>query len=237
VNQLADPSLHEDAACEVDVEALRTSPEIRVDPPMVRRRTVIVGVAVAVLVAGVAGGGVWWHGQVTGDPGLEFYGGPNVYRDEATTDTSGIERKTNLLGDEVGVAFVAGGRLFAHFGLYNGGAHDVRIEAAPAGHYFYWGFDRMSLSTDPDDGFVGVRRHYEPFRPFTLHPGETREVRLEYRQAVCDPAELQPGSSSVDSLRLRYRILGISRTASIPFRESVIAVQTIGDCAHPIAAP
>src|SRR5207302_1396445 len=36
---------------------------------------------------------------------------------------------------------------------------------------YYWGFDRMSLSTDRNTGFGG---RYEPVRTFTLHPGETR---------------------------------------------------------------
>jgi len=91
---------------------------------------------------------------------------------------------------------------------------------------------RQTLSTDRNTGFGG---RYEPFRTFTLHRGETRYVRLEFRLADCDPAAFQPGgSSTLADLALRYRILGITRTADAPFRDSTIAVQAAGECAHPI---
>ena len=140
-----------------------------------------------------------------------------------------------MLGDEVDIDFVPNGRLYAHFGLYNGGRHDIRIEGAPASRDYYWGLDGMALATDPDDGFVGVATNYEPFRPFTLRRGETREVRLEYRLADCDPASLQPGGYSTRrGATLRYRILGISRSRHIPFRDSALALHAMGICEHPI---
>jgi hypothetical protein len=235
MNDLQDAPPRTDPRPDVNVTALVSPPEIRVEPPMVRRRSVLIGVAITVVLTALAGGGVWWQRTVTGDPGLEFYGGPNVYRDQASTDHSGIERKINMLGDEVDVTFQPNGRLYAHFGLYNGGHHDVRIEGAPTGRYYYWGLDGMSLSTDLDDGFVGVATNYEPFRPFTLHPGDTREVRLDLRLADCDPASLQRGGySTLRGLTLRYRIFGVSRTRHIPFRDSAIALQAMGECAHPL---
>ena len=127
------------------------------------------------------------------------------------------------------------GRLYAFFGLYNGGGHDVRIEPPSAVRMYYWGFERMSLSTDRNTGFGG---RYEPFRAFTLHRGETRYVRLEFRLADCAPATLQPGAfSTLRSLRLPYRILGITRTHDVPFRDTALALQAMGDCAHPIVDP
>src|SRR5581483_4568685 len=42
----------------------------------------------------------------------------------------------------------------------------------PAQALYYWGFERMTIGTDPDTGLVGVASHYRPFRPFrpfTLH--------------------------------------------------------------------
>lgn len=235
VNHLQDPHVLISEAPDADVRALTAPPHIpEAGPATLRRRSVIVGVAIATLAAGLTGG-VWWQRAVTGDAGLELYGGPNVYRDAAGTDRSGIEEKHNMLGDEVDIDFVRNGRLYAHFGLYNGGHHGVRIEGAPASRSYYWGFDRMALSTDPDDGFVGVASHYGSFRPFTLRPGETREVRLEYRLADCDPAGLQPGGYSTRrGQTLRYRILGITRTAHVPFRGSVLALQAMGGCPHPI---
>lgn len=235
MNDLAEPPVQEQAAPDVDVRALAAPPVVHIAPAMVRRRSVFVAVAVATVLALLAGGGVWWHHAVTADAGLEFYGGPNVFRNETGGDHTGIREVRNLLGSEVDVEFVPGGRLYVFFGLYNGGPHDVRIEAAPEEPYYYWAFDGMALSTDPDDGFVGVRTHYEPFRPFTLQRGETREVRLEYRLAGCDPAELQTGGySTIRSLPLRYRILGITRTRPVPFRETAVALQAMGPCQHPI---
>jgi hypothetical protein len=195
---------------------------------------VVIGAAAAAvaLVVGAAG---WWYRQVTADPRLEF-SGPNMYRDEAATDHSGIVTDDSRHGidevDTVRVAFVPNGRLYAFFGLSNGGGHDVHIEAAPAARMYYWGFDRMSLSSDRNTGFGG---RYEPFRSFTLHRGETRYVRLEFRLAGCDPAAFQPGGfSTLRGLHVSYRILGISRSADVPFQDAAIALQASGVCTHPI---
>lgn len=232
---------------EVDIAALRTpgsTPEVDAEAltrpaptpparPAGRKRRLAIALAAAALVLVAAAGGSW-HRNVTGDPRLEF-SGPNVYRDDAATDHTGIVTDDRGYGiddvDTVRVAFVPNGRLYASFGLYNGGGHDVRIEAAPAARMYYWAFERMDLSTDRNTGFGG---RYGPL-PFTLHRGETRYVRLEFRLADCDPASLEPGgSSTLRSLRLRYRILGVTRTADVPFRDAIIAVQAMGKCAHPI---
>lgn len=79
-----------------------------------------------------------------------------MYRDEAAIDRTGIDEKRNVLGIEVDIDFVRDGRLYAHFGLYNGGRHDLHLDAAPARRSHYWAFEGMALSTDPDDGVVGV---------------------------------------------------------------------------------
>jgi hypothetical protein len=195
----------------------------------------VVGALITIVVAALAGGGVGWNRAVTADPGLEFYGGPNVFRDAAGTDLAGIVHKDNKVGSEVDVAFVAGGRLYASYGLYNGGPRDVRIEGLPPARFYYWALDRMSLSTDPDDGWVGTARNFAPFQPFTLRRGETREVRLEFRLADCDPAALQPGGwSSLRGLPLRYRTLGVTRSRLVSFRDAVIALQAMGTCRHPL---
>ena len=187
--------------------------------------------------SGGAGGGLWWHWQVTADPHLEF-SSPNVYRDEAGTDHTGIVLDDSRHGfhedemfEAVQVAFVPNGRLYATMGLYNGGRHDVRIEAAPAARLFYWAFDGMTLSSNRDTGFGGGSRPL----PFTLHRGETRYVRLQFRLAGCDPAGLEPGGySSLDSLRLRYRVLGVTRSHDVPFRDASIDMHATGECSHPI---
>ena len=72
-------------------------------------------------------------------------------------------------------------------------------------------------------------------RPFTLHKGETKNVRLEFHLAGCDPAGLQPGgASSLRSVPLTYRTLGVTRTAAVPFRDLVVAVQAMGTCDDPV---
>lgn len=219
----------------VHAEAPALPPVVSSEPAVVRRRTVVVGVAVTMVVAVLAGGGVWWNRAVTADPGLEFHGGPNVFRDVASTDMGGIVHKDNKMGSEVDVAFVPGGRVYASFGLYNGGARDVRIEAPPAGRFYYWALERMSLSTEPDDGWVGTARNFAPFKPFTLRRGETREVRLEFRLADCDPAALQPGGwSTLRGLSLRYRTLGVTRSRLVRFRHAVLALRAMGICRHPL---
>jgi hypothetical protein len=219
---------------DVDPEAL-TRPAIPTPapPPAGRRRRLLV-VGASALAVVVAGGGFRWRHQVTADPRLEFSRGLNVYRDEASTDLSGIVRQANESGfhddpDEVRVAFVPGGRLYATVGLYNGGGHDVRIERVPTATMFYWAFDRMSVASDPNGG------RFEPFQPFTLRRGETRQVRLEFRLADCDPAALQPGGYSVlRALQLRYRILGVSQTAGASFNDETVALSATGECAHPL---
>ena len=176
-------------APEVDAEAL-SRPAIAPDPPEGRRRRVIIGVAAVALMA-LAGGGLWWNRQVTADPGLQFSGGLNVARDEAGTDRSGIApRQTQFPSDvdEVVVAFVPKGRLYAAVSLSNHGGHDVRIEAVRPGRYYYWGLDRVAVVPVSHDARFGFSARYEPFRPFTLQRGKTRELRLDFRLADCDPA-------------------------------------------------
>lgn len=80
---------------------------------------------------------------------------------------------------------------------------------------------------------------YEPFKPFTLKVGEARNVRLTFRMADCTPRNptVQPGTTSVHGLLMRYKILGVGRTWLVPFEESVLAVPSIGQCEHPILDP
>lgn len=99
---------------------------------------------------------------------------------------------------------------------------------------YYWAFDRMSVGSDPDDGLVGFDSRYQPLRPFTLHAGQTVEVRLEFRTADCDPKTLQSGQSFIRGLALRYRLFGVTRTVRVPLRDAAIALQALGECGHPI---
>jgi hypothetical protein len=211
---------------DVDAEALTRTPEVR--PP--DRRRLVLGSLAAVVVLALVGGGFWWRHEVTANPGLEFSGGLNVYRDATLTDMSGIVRRDSPWSsdvEEVEVAFISDSRLYAMVGLYNGGAHDVRIDAALPGTMYSWGFDRMSLSTGPYGSYNG---EWEPFRPFTLRRGETRQVRLEFRLADCDPAPQSGAYSVLRELRLRYHLLGVGRTAGVSFPDETIALETGGEC-------
>jgi hypothetical protein len=202
--------------------------DITIDRPR-RRWFRLAGVVVAV---GLAGGGVWWHQAVTADPGLVFDGAPNVFATPQGGDMTGITRVENSLGTDVDVDYRADARLYGYFGLYNDGARTVTIEAIPPEGFYYWAFDGAAVSDNPHTALVG--RDYTPFRPFTLRPGQTRYVRLDFRQATCDPAGLQDGSSRVDSLPVRYRVLGRTRTADVPFDQVTIAVKTTGICDRPL---
>ena len=216
---------------DVDADALTRPPVV---PAKESRRRQLVVTLAGVLVAAILGGGMWWNRQVTANPRLEFSGALNVYRDPGFTDLDGIVRRDRRWPsdvEEVEVAFVPNGRLYAMAGLYNGGGHDVRIEAALPGTMYSWGFDRMSLSTDRHGSYNG---EWEPFRPFTLRRGETRQVRLEFRLADCDPAAQPGGYSVLRELRLRYHLLGVSRTAGVSFPDETIALQTGGECRNPI---
>jgi hypothetical protein len=229
-----DPSAlrRSEPAPDVDVEALTRTYDVVL--PGDRRRLVLRSLA-AVVVLALAGGGFWWRHEVTSAAGLEFHGGPNVYRDVAATDRTGIGNREGVDGSETEVAFQPDSRLYLHVGLYNGGRHDVRIEGVRPASSYSWGFERMAVAKTPDGGAVTFADRYEPFRPFTLKRYETRDIRLEFRLADCDPASVQPGGLSVlRSLDLRYRTLRISRTTDVSFRDAVVALQAVRDCAHPI---
>jgi hypothetical protein len=219
---------------EVDTAALSRPPAPDEAPKSRLRRRLAIGVVAVVLVA-VGGTGLWWNRQVVADPRLAFSGGLNVYRDAPLTDRSGIVRRDRHWHDdaeEVDVAFVPGGRLYGMVGLYNGGAHDVRIDAALPGSMYYWSFNGMSVSTDPHGGYNG---QWAPLRPFTLRRGESRQVRLEFKLADCNPVVPHSGGYSVlQGLDLRYRVLGISRTTSVPLPDETIALEAPGDCTTPI---
>jgi hypothetical protein len=201
-------------------------------PPLWRRRWARLSAGAVVLA--LVGGAMWWQRAVTSDPGLSFHA-RGVYPAESvgTGDQTGITENRNLLGSEISIAFSPGRRIVADWALHNGGARDVRIEAVPRAGFYYWGYDVMEVF--PARGLDGAgETTAEPFRPFTLKAGETRDVRLHFRLADCDPAELQSGFSSIDALEVRYGILGLERAVRVPLDEFVLAVSTIGRCDRPI---
>ena len=124
------------------------------------------------------------------------------------------------------------GRIHGVFGLYNRGKRTVRIEAVPPRGFYYWAFDGAAMSKDGRTAFAGGA--FTPFRPFTLRPGQTRYVRLDFHQATCDPAGLQDGSSRINSLPVHYRVLGRTRTGDVPLDDVTIAVMTVGACDRPL---
>jgi hypothetical protein len=183
-------------------------------------------------VVALAGGGAWWQYAVTTDPGLVFDGGANVFRSEPGGDVTGITQVPNSFGTDVNVDYQGGAQLHGFFGLYNHGPRSVRIEAVPPEGLYYWAFDGLAVSRNWRTALAGL--DYTPFRPFTLRAGETRYVRLDFHQATCDPGALQDGFSRLDSLPVRYRTLGRSRTVDVPFDQVTIAIHASGACDHPL---
>ena len=201
---------------------------------MSRSRIVIV---IAILVVG--GVAVWWRQTATSDPGLEFtmFNRVNRVENDVTGDSQeGITQTRNVNGTQVDIAFVPNKRIYVYIGLRNAGGRAVRIEQAPMAGFYYFGFDTMEVSPDPDAP-PGTVTTYEPFKPFTLEPGRVRSVRLNFRLADCSPSDLQPGTTYIKGLVLRYKILGLKRAGLVPFDESALAVPTIGRCEHPIEDP
>ena len=190
-------------------------------------------VVIAFLV--VAGAAVWWRQTATSDPRLAFTQFNHVVRVEhdATGNQEGITKKENVTGLQVDVAFVPNQRIYVYLGLINHGGRAVTIEQAPTAGFYYFGFDTMEVSPDPNTA-PGLETTFEPFKPFTLKPGDTRSVRLTFRMADCSPGALQPGTTFVRGLVMRYKILGLKRAWLVPFEDSALAVPTIGSCEHPI---
>ena len=201
-------------------------------PRRPRRRAPGARTVVGLAVIGLTAGGLWWQQAVTAGPGLVFDGGANVFRSPQGGDLTGIERWENSFGTDVDVAYEPGGKIHGFFGLYNRGRRTVRIEAVPPEGFYYWAFDGAAVSEKWQTASAGG--DYTPFRPFTLRPGETRYVRLDFHQATCDIAGLRAGSSRVDSLRVRYRVLGRTRSTDVPFDGTTIAVRTSGVCDRPL---
>jgi hypothetical protein len=221
LNDLLAPPVHH------DIPRVESHDDITVIRRRRRWPIVLIGTVTVLL----AGGGAGWHQAVTADPGLVFDGGPNVFRTEQGGDTTGIQRAENSFGTDVNVDYEPGGQVHGYFGLYNHGPRDVTIEAAPTQGFYYWAFDGLALSKNWHTALAGL--DYTPFHPFTLRRGETRYVRLDFRTATCDPAGLQTGSSRINSIPLRYRVLGVTRTVPVPFDQVAIAIQTIGTCDQP----
>jgi len=161
----------------------------------------------------------------------------NRVENDATGNTQeGITETRNVNGTQVDIAFVPNQRIYVYIGLRNAGGRAVRIEQAPMAGFYYFGFDTMEVSPDPDAA-PGQMTTYEPFKPFTLESGQVRSVRLNFRLADCSPSDLKPGTTFVKGLVLRYKILGLKRAWLVPFDESALAVPTIGRCEHPIVDP
>lgn len=198
-------------------------------------RRVLIGIVVLV----VAGAAVWWRRTATSDPKLQFtmFNRVNRVENDVTGNSQeGITEKRNVNGTQVDIAFVPKQRIFVYLGLRNDGSQTVRIDQAPPAGFYYFGFDTMEVSPERNIG-IGQMTTYEPFKPFTLKPGEGRNVRLNFRLADCSPSELQPGTTFVKGLVMRYKILGLKRAWLVPFDDSALAVPTIGRCEHPIVDP
>jgi hypothetical protein len=194
-------------------------------------------VLIAVLV--VAGAAVWWRQTATSDPKLQFtmFNRVNRVENDVTGNTEeGITQTRNVNGTQVDIAFAPKQRIFVYLGLRNDGSQTVRIEQAPPAGFYYFGFDTMEVSPERNIG-IGQMTTYEPFKTFTLKPGEGRNVRLTFRLADCSPSTLQPGTTFIKGLVMRYKILGLKRAWLVPFDESALAVPTIGRCEHPIEDP
>jgi hypothetical protein len=206
-----------------------------VPPPRRRHLRRVITVVVVLIVVGAAG---WWRQTISSDPKLEFtlFNRVNRVEDDTIGKPEGITEKRNTLGTQYDIAFSPKQRIFVYVGLRNGGSHTVRIENVPMTGFYYFGFDSMEVSPERNIG-IGQLTTYEPFKPFTLKAGEARNVRLTFRLADCSPTDLQPGTTSVRGLLIRYKILGVGRTGLVPFEESVLAVPTIGRCEHPILDP
>jgi len=222
-----------------DVTASGGTPDqpvpVAVPPPRRRRRRVVVVVAFVV----VAAGAVWWRQTVTADPKLVFTMFNRVLRveNEANGNPDGITRKENQLGTQYDVAFVPGQRIFVELGLRNEGGHAVELDKVPLAGFYYFGFDGMEVSPDPETKTpIGAATTYQPFKPFTLGAGEGRNVRLTFRLADCPPSAGtgEPGTTSITGLLVQYKILGLGRGWVVPFEQSVLAVRASGTCDHPI---
>ena len=127
-----------------------------------------------------------------------------------------LGRRARMLVVTVVVALVGGGVWWHH-----------AVAADPG-----LSFDGAAVSNNWRTVFAG--QDYGPFRPFRLRPGETRFLRLDFHTATCDPAGLQDGFSRIVSLPVRYRTLGVTRTATVPIDQVSVAIRTIGICDHPL---
>ena len=193
-------------------------------------------VLIVILIA--AGAAVWWRQTATSDPKLVFTMFNRVNRvenDVTGNPAEGITRTINGNDTQFGIAFVPKQRIFVYLGLRNEGSRTVGIEEVPPAGFYYFGFDTMEVSPDPDADPVVTT--YEPLKPFTLEPGERREVRLNFRLADCTPGDQQPGTTRINGLVVRYTILGLKRAWLVPFENSALTVPTIGRCEHPIVDP
>ena len=230
--RMSDTSDHDGAApTDTPAEPPQASALTRSRPKRHRSR---IAVVVGLLI--VAGAAVWWRQTASSDPKLRFtlFNRVNRVENDVTGDTQeGITQKRNLTGTQVDIAFVPNQRIFVYLGLRNEGGQTVRIEQVPPAGFYYFGFDTMEVSPERNIG-IGQMTTYEPFKPFTLEPGEGRNVRLNFRLADCSPTNLQPGTTFIKGLVMRYKILGLGRAWLVPFEDSALAVPTIGRCEHPI---
>lgn len=208
-------------------------------PPPPRRKRNRARIAFVLVFLVVAAAAVWWRNAATGDPKLEFtaFNRVNRVENDVTGDpTVGITEKENVTGTQIDIEFVSNQRIYVYLGLRNGGSQTVRIEEAPPAGFYYFGFDTMEVSPE-DSNDIGPIATYEPFKPFTLKPGQERNVRLTFRLAECSPGARQPGTTYVKGLVMRYKILGLKRAWLVPFDNSALAVPTIGGCEKPIYDP
>lgn len=128
--------------------------------------------------------------------------------------------------------FAPGERFAFAFAIRNDGDRSVRVVDIPdaGGPPAYWTRERVEVSEVFEGSHCCVAEDLREFAPFTLHPGDVRELVFTYRFRSCELTDAsQWATHSWRRQAITYRFWNVTRDVDLemPF---VAAVRAGGDC-------
>ncbi len=160
----------------------------------------------AAVVAVLVGPLTWWQVSARANvliSGDEFYSGTAATILEAGTTTE------YCYPDKPGWTFTFG------FSIRNTGGHDVTVRSISTISYIA----HQKITVNPHtDGSSSDPTSSTQTLPLTIHPGQERELYVAMHLST-DIVDTDGGESYFDSVTLKVRSLGISRTEDLPLGE------------------
>ena len=124
--------------------------------------------------------------------------------------------------------YAPGERIQWGFTILNSGKRTVRISALPPTPTTPY-MRRVAVDMQDPRTNGGLIGPWQPFRPFTLRPQQSRQFRVTYQFSQCDTAPAGTGFSW-DRQPVKFEVWGVSRQTEVAFNQIVAIDRAGGEC-------